>query len=114
MGFSRKYDRAITESEDGKRLYAYWYQKVNKNTDCQEFATYPGFYNWAMENGYTVGAKLFRRDPKGPFNPDNCVWIYAKEKTIHSYDTDFAKKWDEAVNRIRRYYGMEPIHSSEV
>lgn len=108
MGFARKYDREIMESEDGQRLYAHWQQKVSKNTDSPEFMTFPGFYNWAMEAGFTIGAQLYRRDPKGPFNPDNCVWI-AGEKVIRGSDAEFEMRWNKTVNRIRVYYGMEPF-----
>lgn len=108
MAFERKYDREIIESEEGQRLYVYWQTKVSKNTDSPEFMTFPGFYNWAMENGYTVGAKLHRRDPKDPFNPDNCVWI-AGEKDLTRFYPEFELKWNKTVNRIRVHYGMEPF-----
>lgn len=111
MGFARKYDRAITESEDGQRLYAYWLQTVKKNTDSPEFQTYPGFYKWSMDAGYSADASLFRRDAKAPYSPENCAWIGGEKKVTHR-DFVFEQKWDETVNRIRRYYGMEPIHST--
>ena len=110
MGFTRKYERAIMESEEGKRLYDHWQKKVSKNTDDPEFSTFPGFYKWAMESGFSIGAQLYRRDPKGPFNPDNCVWITG-EKCVRSSDPEFEMRWNTTVNRIRRYYGMEPFRS---
>ena len=110
MGFSRKYDRAIMESEEGKRLYTYWYKTVSKNTDSPEFLTFIGFYKWAMDSGYSAEANLFRLNANEPYNPDNCVWD-AKRKTVR-VDQEFMKKWDDAVNRIRQHYGMEPIYST--
>lgn len=110
MGFARKYDREIMESEEGHRLYEHWNGKVKKNTDSQEFATFQGFYKWAMESGFLIGAQLYRLDPKAPFSPDNCVWI-SGEKCARSSDPEFEMRWNTTVNRIRRYYGMEPFRS---
>lgn len=110
MGFTRKYEREIMESEEGKRLYEHWQRKVSKNTDSPEFAAFLGFYKWAMEAGFSIGAQLYRRDPKAPFSPDNCVWICG-EKRFHTRDVEFEMRWNNTVNRIRRYYGMEPLRT---
>jgi len=111
------YDPEMRKTEHGRRIYAYW-KKIRNDTDFPEFEHYPGFFKWAMENGYTVGAKLLRHDGKKPFNPDNCFWIarsdWASEHVEHARDLHREQEWDKAVNRIRRHYGMEPIHSSEV
>ena len=111
MAFTRKYDREIMESEEGTRLYVHWQGKVSKNTDDPEFATFLGFYKWAMESGFAIGAQLYRRDPKAPYSSDNCVWI-AGEKRIRSEYLEFEKRWNDTVNRIRRYYGMEPFDTN--
>ena len=83
-----------------------------------EFEEFPGFYRWAMKNGYTVGAKLLKYDLNEPYTPDNCFWIPHSERvenpTVPPLDHEWTKKWDETVNRIRLHYGMEPIHSPEV
>ena len=110
MGFTKKYEREIMESEEGKSLYARWSKYISKNNDGQEFATFLGFYQWAMEAGYTLEAQLYRLDSKAPYSPDNCQWITA-EKVIHSDLVEIAKKWNATVNRIRRYYGMEPLRT---
>lgn len=112
MGYARKYEREIMESEEGQRLYARWYSKINKNTDSPEFMTFLGFYKWAMESGFTIGAQLYRRDPKAPYSPDNCVWI-SGAKVARSSDSEFAMRWNKTVNRIRRYYGMQPFRTEE-
>ena len=110
MGFTRKYESEILKSEEGKSLYARWSKYISKNNDGQEFATFPGFYKWAMEAGYTPEASLYRLDPKAPYSADNCHWITA-EKCIRSDYVEFEKKWNATVNRIRRYYGMEPLRT---
>ena len=116
MGYATTYEPEMRKSEHGRRLYDYW-RNVHRNTDCEQFETFPGFYNWAMDNGYTIGARLFRYDPDDPFNPDNCFWGAKGEKSGQGklLKRDFLreKQWDDFVNRIRRYYGMEPIHSTD-
>ena len=108
MGFDRKYEREIIESEEGQRLYQHWQKKVKKNTDSPEFTTFQGFYKWAMESGFVIGANLYRRNAEEPYTPDNCVWIVG-EKRFNTRDAEFEKRWNNTVNRIRRYYGMEPF-----
>jgi hypothetical protein len=112
-----KYDQEMRKSDHGRRLYHYW-KNIHHATDSEEFKEFPDFHNWAMQNGYTIGAKLFRYDQDEPFSPDNCFWGARSEKSgeqfyPHRYP-EREKQWDEVVNRIRRHYGMEPIHSSEV
>lgn len=107
----------MRQSEHGRRLYCYWKNKVHRDTDCPEFLTFIGFYNWAMENGYTVGAKLIRYIPFEPYHPDNCFWVQRGEREGTAMnvtrDDARAKQWDDTVNRIRLHYGMEPIYSSD-
>ena len=113
MGFTRKYDREIMESEEGKRLYVHWQQKVSKNTDDPEFATFMGFYNWSMEAGFVVGALLFRRNPDEPYSTDNCVWC-TKEKDMKRFYPEFELKWNKTVNRIRKHFGLELFPMGQV
>jgi hypothetical protein len=108
------FDQEYTKTDHGRRLYAYW-RRIKHWTDSPEFLDYLRFYKWAMDNGYTVGAKLFREDENEKFSPDNCFWV-AREDWVGvshaSYMDEVAiRKWDETINRIREHYGMEPIHS---
>ncbi len=111
------YDPQLRETEHGKRLYNYW-KRARQNTDSDVFQSFPSFLAWAMANGYTLGARLFRRDENKPLNPENCFWagrITTTEGAVkQEHDRQREQKWDATVNRIRVHYGMEPIHSSEV
>ena len=112
-----KYDPIMTTGEHGRRLYPAW-KRIKGKTDAPEFKEYPGFYKWAMENGYTIGAMLYRRNPDGPYSSENCFWVSRSTKTAEekrvSRDEEWEKLWDDTVNRIRRHYGMDPIYSPEV
>lgn len=111
------YDAEMRKTEHGGRLYSYW-RKLHNKTEDPTFQHYPDFFEWAMKNGYTVGAKLFRHDEEKPFSAENCFWV-PREKWVGGdpnliRNRTWEQKWDEAVNRIRRHYGMKEIHSSEV
>lgn len=111
------YPSEMRTTEHGSRIYAYW-RKIHRTDVSPEFAAYPDFYKWAMANGYSIGAKLFRHEIGRPYSPENCFWVprseWVDEKWEPRRDRDMEQKWDDTVNRIRVHYGMEPIHSSEV
>lgn len=117
MGHKITYNAELRETEHGSRLYAYWHRIKGKDIS-EEFKEFPGFYRWAMKNNYTIGAKLFKYEPDEPYTPDNCFWVPRNEwvdnPTPPSRNRAWERKWDEAVNRIRKHYDMEPIYSSEV
>ena len=117
MAFPRRHDPEMIHSEHGRRLYAKW-KRLREDEHSPEFEQYHDFYNWAMANGYTVGAKLFREYESEPYSPENCYWVpheaWAFTTKEMRRDPEWEKSWDATVNRIRLYCGMEPIHSSEV
>lgn len=108
-----KYDQEMRDGEHGRRLYAFW-KRVKLDTNAPEFLDYVLFYKWAMDNGYRVGARLVKQDESAPYSPDNCFWYCRNVETSNARDTEFELLWDDTVNRIRRHFGMPPIHSSEV
>ena len=117
MGFKAKYAPEMRQTEHGSRLYAYW-KRIRGKGISQAFEKFTDFYQWSMKNGYTIGAKLYKHEPDEPYDPDNCFWVprseWVENQTPTSRDRAFEEKWDKTVNRIRNYYGMELIYSSEV
>ena len=50
---------------------------------CDEWLGSNGFlcfYNWAMENGYSEGLSIERKNVNGNYCPENCCWITMKEQ----------------------------------
>lgn len=41
---------------------------------CREWLDYGAFEGWAVSHGWFQGAQLTRKDKKGDFCPENCVW----------------------------------------
>ena len=104
-----KYDKALVETPEWKYLYAKW-QRIGKHRG-EYFATFMNFYNWSFANGFTVGAMLELLDINKPYSPENCQWVHSEnqQRTYREEDLEFINKWNKSVNRIRCYFGMEPL-----
>ena len=48
------YDPLMRKTEAGGRLYSYW-RRIKAQGISPEFVEFPGFYIWAIKNGYTLG-----------------------------------------------------------
>lgn len=102
-----KYDPALRLTEHGSKLYQTW-RKILKNPHCDEWGNFPAFYEWAMQSGYEIGSWLKREDINSPFNPQNCFW-YLPSESGANIPKETLERWNNTVNRIRKYYGMPPL-----
>ncbi len=49
-------------------------------TICQEWVNdYILFRDWALNNGYSEGLSIDRKDPNKGYNSENCEWVTLKE-----------------------------------
>jgi hypothetical protein len=55
---------------------------------CEEWReNFLAFYEWARANGYKEGLSLDRIDNDGPYSPENCRWVTAREQNRNSRNT---------------------------
>lgn len=107
------YDPVLKETPEWKSLYAKYKNKTYKK--IEGFADFVAFYNWAMESGFEIGAKLARFDESKPYCESNCYWEMPKEQRLYGAELRASmEKWNETVNRIRVHYGMEPFESEDI
>lgn len=105
------YDPAIRKTEHGKKLYVTWVRVVSypHHKDWENFSS---FYDWAMNNGYELGAWLRRFNNEEPFSPDNCIWYIPKSEKEY-IPPEWADEWNKAVNRIRKHFGLPPLEGTD-
>lgn len=62
----------FAKSPNPDKIDPSWY---NPNTDdIAQYQCKVNFYNWSMQNGFTMHSKFGQIDKMGPFTPENCVW----------------------------------------
>lgn len=108
--YGEPYDPKLRKTEQGSKLYQTW-KKVLKNPHCDEWGYFPTFYEWAMQNGYEIGAWLKREDANSPFNPQNCFW-YLTSEDGGGIPRESLDRWNDTVNRIRKQLGMPPLEGT--
>lgn len=63
------------------------------------FQDFQEFVDWCAETGWTYGLKLKRKNNKGPFSPENCLWEKANGDPYALQE--MARKWEAGVGPIR-------------
>ena len=103
------YPEHMTKTDEGKALYGIW-RRIRSNS-CPEFEKYPDFFEWAFQNGYTLGLRLRRFDDSKAYCPDNCTFVpnYEGMKPFGPDERVRANEWNVVVNRIRKAYGLKPF-----
>lgn len=56
---------------------------------CDEWLSYPSFYEWAISNGYEKGLSIDRIDNNGNYSPQNCRFTTMKEQQRNKRNTLF-------------------------
>lgn len=104
------YDKDLKETPEFQYLYGKW-ARMRKLPHSKRFDRFLDFYNWSMANGFVMSAMLRLRDESKMYSPANCFWEQTADKKPFFSEEDKAwmAGWNKAVNRIRVYYGMEPL-----
>lgn len=104
------YDQDLKETPEFKYLYAKW-ARIRKLPHSKRFDRFLDFYRWSLANGFVMSAKLRLLDESKMYSPANCRWERPEDKQpfISEEDKAWIARWNEAVNRIRVYHGMEPL-----
>lgn len=105
------YDPELRKTEHGSKLYQTW-KSMRKADHCEEWESFPVFYEWAMESGYEIGAWLKRNDMSAPFSPQNCFW-YTPRESVGDISQEYKDRYNATVNRIRKHFGWPPLEGTE-
>lgn len=62
---------------------------------CAEWADYPCFRDWALQNGFEEGLELDRIDNDGPYSPSNCRWISRRQQCQNNRKTRWVTAFGE-------------------
>ena len=103
------YPKQMVKTDEGMSLYNIWL-RIRHNA-CDLFRNYPDFFEWAMGNGYKLGARLRRFDDKVEYRPDNCSFLpsYGDQKPLTADEQRRANQWNLVVNKFRIACGLEPF-----
>lgn len=77
---------------------------------CEEWQDFAVFHAWAIANGYEPGLSIDRTDNDGPYSPENCRWVTAREQSYNTsrnhYLTHNGRR--QTVREWARELGMRP------
>ena len=101
-------------------------------TICDEWRdNFEAFYKWAIENGYSDGLSIDRKDVNGNYTPSNCRWIAMSKQAdnksnsrLFEYngESHTVTEWAETTgisrdiiwNRIKRGWSIDRVLSQPV
>lgn len=70
-------------------------------TVCDEWKTFEPFRDWAVENGFSEGLSLERKDIDGNYCPENCEWIPLSKQSWNTSQTIWVELDGEKMPLMR-------------
>ena len=101
---TRKNPPGVTHGlkKENQRLYRIWQCMLNRCrrqkdkhyhryggrgiSVCEEWHSFPAFYEWAMANGYKDNLTIDRIDVNGNYEPSNCQWLTSADNSRKSIE----------------------------
>lgn len=84
-------------------------------TVCEEWGDFTSFQTWAEANGWQQHLELDRKDPDGPYSPDNCRWIEKRANIVRArLGLGRLGVEDDLELRVRERAATENLLMSEV
>lgn len=66
------------------RLHQYWCNMLRRGRKvCREWLSFPEFFEWAVNNGWSEGLSLDRLDNRKGYSPDNCRWTTTLQQVLN-------------------------------
>ena len=81
-------------------------------TVCDEWnKNFQSFYSWAMENGYSDGLTIDRKDVAGGYCPDNCRFVTMKEQQSNKRNNVFVHDNGDKITlaEVARRYDISEL-----
>ena len=67
-------------------------------TYCDKWEIFENFRDWALENGWSEGLTIERKDNSKGYNPDNCCWVAMEEQAKNKTSTHYVTIEGETKN----------------
>lgn len=75
-----------------KPLFASWRRFQDKGVLAEEWKDFRPFFEWGVEQGYELGAKIHRTDKRKLAAPDNCHFVLPEDDGLECIKGGSANK----------------------
>lgn len=96
---------------------------------CNQWSSFPPFYDWAMSHGYSDYLTIERIDVNSDYCPENCTWIPKRDQSNNTRRNAFIEilgirktlkhwtnfmGWKYSKYEMRLYRGKDVFHEDEI
>ena len=92
----------MSEKQDYMKFRYEWH-RIKQTRPPVMFDSLRDFVEWCRNSYYVDGYRLCRKDPKGPWAPDNMEWCESKLSPITVRNREeMGKQWDDFIKTIKK------------